>query len=120
MNPSRILRGICAALILALTAAPTLATDAIGRGMVSSVTWRANYVMFAVVSSGPGPAANLCAPCPADPSNLASGGFCWISVTETTAIQMLLLARTNNKYINGRVVSLTTDCTMYQLQILDF
>jgi hypothetical protein len=71
--------------------------------------------MFSIVNAG----TNYCALCPPDPGLMASGGNCWISDSQKTQVAMLLQAKALGLQIWGRVNGISTDCTMYQLQLSD-
>jgi hypothetical protein len=94
---------------------PSSATDAVGPGLISDLTYREGYLMFQLVSGG----VNACGPCPGDPGHFTGGGFCWIAQTQTVQIAAFLEAKALCLVLSGRVNGLTTDCTVYQMSVSD-
>jgi hypothetical protein len=92
------------------------ATDPVAAGKVSSLSLRNNggtaiYVTFQLTNGS----TNSCSPCPGDPAGMASGGYCWISPSQTTQLAILLSAKMAGLTVSGRVNGITSDCTVYQL-----
>lgn len=102
--------------LLTFAASGSYASDAISSGTVSLLTMRESYVMFRLINSS---GENLCAPCPPDPGNFNSGGYCWIPESEKAKLGTLYLARAQGITISGRVPSLATNCNMVQMTLRD-
>jgi len=90
-----------------------LASDPIAAGSVANLTNRGDYVLFEVVSGQ----TNSCANCPPDPAGLGPGGYCWVATSQTLEVQMILTAMAHGLLFSGRVYSLATDCTVYQITL---
>jgi hypothetical protein len=102
--------------VATLASHPAAATDQIPTGQLAGITSREGYLMFIVRTNA---GINVCAACPPDPGHLSAGGFCWVADSDATKITMLLNAKDRGSRVSGRVESLTSDCTMYQLQLPD-
>lgn len=106
-------------LVVAVTSVllPTIAcaTDPIAIGHITSLSYRGGYCIFKITNGS----TNSCAPCPADPGGMQVGHFCWIPETQTAQAALLLSAHAQGRRIAGRVVGITSNCTMYQMTLED-
>ena len=102
-----------AALLAFASLGPAIATNAISGGYVTNLTYKEIYLVFQLRDKG----SNSCAPCPRDPVNLHSGGYCWISTTDSGEVALLLDAQSHNLRVSGRVESLNSDCLMYEMSL---
>ncbi len=94
-------------------AQPTKATNSISGGHVTNLTYKDAFFVFQVQANG----TNSCAPCPIDPVGLYAGGYCWISATVKGEVSLLVTADVHHIMLSGRVESLSSDCTMYQMAL---
>ena len=89
------------------------ATNAIPGGYVTNLTYKDVYFVFQLQDNG----SNSCAPCPRDPVGLYAGGYCWISATAKGEVALLVAAEVHHLIVSGRVESLSSDCTVYQMSL---
>lgn len=105
------------ALTIAVALLPAIAsaTDPIAIGNITDLSYRGGYYIFEITNGG----TNSCAPCPADPGAMASGQNCWIAETQTAQLAMLLSAHAQGLRLSGRVVSIASNCSVYQMTVAD-
>lgn len=102
-----------AILALSLVSDTAFGTDPINAGHLKNVTWRHGWITFYIIGAD---GTNYCEPCPVD-SSATNYNRCWISDTKSAQVSMLLLADAQDRLLSGRVIDITTDCTVYQMTV---
>lgn len=106
---------IVLAVTSALLPAVAWATDPVAIGYVTDLSYRGGYYIFKITNGS----TNSCAPCPGDPGAMAAGQNCWIAETQTAQLAMLLSAHAQRLRVSGRVVAISSNCSLYQMTVAD-